>query len=195
MKRPLSEKCIVEPLVNHLRKNYDYDSTTEIILEHKLCRPSARIDVAVINGKLCGYEIKSDLDSLSRLMFQMPAYEHQFEELTLVTTELHLTNARKLIPKRWGIILAEASNNDTIWFHNLRKPKPRKRLDIKSLMFTLTVKELRLITHWTETGSASNTTKSDLVESLLSTDFETLSSHLKTCLKKRASYKRPITSS
>ena len=43
------------------------DPTAVVIDELGICQGSARIDMAVVNGSLNGYEIKSDLDTLARL--------------------------------------------------------------------------------------------------------------------------------
>lgn len=71
----------------------------ELGIEHG----GARIDVAVVNGELVGYEIKSDYDSLDRLANQMRAYNRVFDELTIVTTAKFADQAQRLLPPWWGI--------------------------------------------------------------------------------------------
>ena len=50
---------------------------------------TVRIDVAVLNGEMCGYEIKSDRDTLERLPFQIEIYSKEFDKLTLVVGRRH----------------------------------------------------------------------------------------------------------
>src|SRR5689334_15736416 len=53
----------------------------------------ARIDIAVVNGSLHGYEIKSDRDTLARLVSQIGAYTAVFDHVTLVVSERHVLQA------------------------------------------------------------------------------------------------------
>src|SRR5271156_2900941 len=62
---------IRKPLHYWLVRKFSGHSDTEILHELKMPRPSGRVDMAVINGRLCGFEIKSDFDSLSRLPRQV----------------------------------------------------------------------------------------------------------------------------
>jgi hypothetical protein len=77
---------------------------TRVINEMVLLRGAARIDVAVINDALHGYEIKSALDNLQRLPEQQSCYAKVFERVTLVADESHVEHAVRLVPKCWGLI-------------------------------------------------------------------------------------------
>jgi hypothetical protein len=79
------------------------DPTTVVVNELDVSFGAARIDVAVVNGKLHGFEIKSERDNLDRLPSQVELYSKTFDTLTLVISEVHLAKARKIIPKWWGI--------------------------------------------------------------------------------------------
>lgn len=59
----LRDGCIRAPLINWLRALHPEDGSTELLQEFKMPRPSARIDLALVNGELAGFEIKSDADS------------------------------------------------------------------------------------------------------------------------------------
>jgi hypothetical protein len=82
-------------------------SPTRIVDEMTLNHGSSRIDVAAINGRLEGYEIKSEADSLARLSRQASAYGRIFDRLVLVCAERHLVEARATLPAWWGIEAAE----------------------------------------------------------------------------------------
>jgi len=59
----------------------------------------ARIDLAVVNGKLHGYEIKSDADTLKRLPAQAEVYSAVFDLVTIVVGEHHLDTVRAIVPE------------------------------------------------------------------------------------------------
>lgn len=165
-----SDKCIRPVLLSELRSRYDNCSNTSIFEEFSIPRPSARIDVAVVNGSISGFEIKSDLDTLSRLKFQIPAYECYFEEMTLVTTAKHIDSSRIAIPARWGIKVF--SKTDTSYaIEHVRHPKKRIRLCLSSQLHSLHMSELKCIIR----NSSKRTTpspkacKEELVDFLIKT--------------------------
>lgn len=82
------------------------DPEHDLIVEEFGCN-SARADVAVINGSLHAFEIKSDSDSLERLPSQIEAYRGVFEYVTLVCGRRLLDRARTTVPDWWGLQKAE----------------------------------------------------------------------------------------
>lgn len=83
-----------------------------LVEELGLCNGTLRADLAVVNGILKGYEIKSDQDNLNRLKAQANIYNQVFDTVTLVVGERHLAMAQTVIPEWWGIevaVLNEAS--------------------------------------------------------------------------------------
>jgi len=96
--------CDIRPLLREqLRSSYDADRSTIIIEEMGLCRGSVRVDIAVLNGNLKGYEIKSAQDTLTRLLAQAAVYNRIFDTMTVVVAERHLRAASTMIPSWWGI--------------------------------------------------------------------------------------------
>lgn len=75
----------------------------ELGLKHGKCRA----DIAVINGHLIGYEIKSDEDSLSRLAEQVQAYNDVFDRVTVVVGRKHANAVYSKVPDWWGITVAQ----------------------------------------------------------------------------------------
>lgn len=67
---------------------------TLVVNELGLSHAKVRIDVAVINGCVHGYEIKSSLDTLNRLPAQLELYSQCLERLTLVK-EPKMAKAKK----------------------------------------------------------------------------------------------------
>ena len=82
---------------------------------------AARIDIAVINGLMHGYEIKSDSDTLERLPEQMKEFSAVFDKLTLVVGKRHLYDAINIVPDWWGIIVAKIDANHEIFFQTIRE--------------------------------------------------------------------------
>lgn len=112
---------IRKALLANLEVKYS-DSSHDLIVEEFGCK-TARADVAVINGFLHAYEIKSDSDSLDRLPSQIDAYQGVFEYVTLICGRRLLERARTAIPKWWGLQRAEFRDGGVL-IHELRTAKP-----------------------------------------------------------------------
>lgn len=87
-------------------KKYYKDSNSRVVEEMNVCQGDARIDIAVINGSLHGYEIKSEKDTLNRLPGQLVLYLKIFDYLTVVCSESHLKDVLEQLPGWCGIIVA-----------------------------------------------------------------------------------------
>jgi hypothetical protein len=85
---------------------FSADPHSLLVDELGVCQGEFRIDVAVVNGALHGWEIKSDRDTLARLPGQAQAYSRVFDTVTLVVGETHLDDALALIPGWWGVLVA-----------------------------------------------------------------------------------------
>jgi hypothetical protein len=82
------------------------DPDTRIVQEMGVWSGTVRIDIAVINGQLSGFELKSDRDTLLRLPSQCSLYSRLFDNMTLVVGSKHVDKALPLLPEWWGIITA-----------------------------------------------------------------------------------------
>lgn len=96
-------------LRGELEGRFCRDPDTRIIEELGICEGNVRIDLAVANCALHGYEIKSGADTLQRLPAQAEAYSKVFDYITLVTAERHLTSVERIVPRWWGITLARST--------------------------------------------------------------------------------------
>ena len=103
-------------------KDFIIDDQSRIVEEFALCYVDARIDIAVINGSLYGYEIKSESDDLRRLPSQMMAYLKIFDYLTVVTSENHINEVFITSPGQCGIVLVK--RDDTSKQSNLTEIRP-----------------------------------------------------------------------
>jgi hypothetical protein len=165
--RPLSaetrDACIRAPLIEWLRSQHPDDGSTELIQEFKMPRPSARIDLAVVNGELAGFEIKSDADTLSRLNVQVPAFSRFFDRVSIVTTRKHLKETRRKIPAWWGIILYGDGGS----FRTKRAAKRNQRVDVRSLLFALSKNEIAELGRRAARPIPVSITKSEMVDAAL----------------------------
>lgn len=104
-------------------------SDTLIIDELGLAHARSRIDVAVINGCIHGYEIKSAKDNLDRLTAQMAVYRRTLQKLSLVVAPKHLPGTLSHAPEWCGVIAAEQGPKGGISFHALRRAEPNPDID------------------------------------------------------------------
>lgn len=90
-----------------LSKQHADDVGTRVVDEMGIWSGTVRIDIAVINGSLTGFELKSDRDTLERLPSQAELYSRIFDQMYLVVGSRHYAKARKLVPAWWGITVAK----------------------------------------------------------------------------------------
>jgi hypothetical protein len=94
---------------------------TRIIDELGLQHGASRVDLALVNGRIHGFELKSDRDTLARLGGQMEVYNSVLDRVTLVVVPRHCEAARRIVPDWWGIKVADLGKCGGIHFHSLRK--------------------------------------------------------------------------
>ena len=105
------------------------DKKLRIIEEFGVQHGVARIDIAVVNGIMHGYEIKSDQDTLQRLPEQMRVFSSVFNRVTLVVGRSHLYDSINMIPDWWGITVAKANSDNIVTFNIIRKEENNKEQD------------------------------------------------------------------
>lgn len=124
----MKDSDIRQIVLSDLSRQYESDSDTVIIEELGLCQGEARVDIAVVNGSIHGFEIKSDQDTLKRLPGQIEIYSRSLDSVTLVVGSRHLDQALKIIPKWWGVIVAK-ENSGHRHLKRRRKGKANPCLD------------------------------------------------------------------
>lgn len=93
-------------VLSTLSRCHANDANTRVVEEMGIWSGSVRIDVAVINGELSGYELKSDRDTLQRLPQQVELYGLVFDRLTLVVGTKHSEKAVAMLPEWWSVLIA-----------------------------------------------------------------------------------------
>src|SRR4051812_44988248 len=108
-------------------RHYHEAPETLVVDELGLRHGSCRADIAVVNGCLLGYEIKSDRDSLMRLKNQISVYDAVFDNITIVVGPRHNAVISRRVPRHWGVMLATLGNRGTIQFETRRCPSVNPR--------------------------------------------------------------------
>jgi hypothetical protein len=108
---------------------FGHDPATLIVDELGLCGGKVRADLAVVNGSLKGFEIKSDQDTLKRLAVQASTYNKIFDTVTIIVAHRHLEEIESLVPAWWGIVLAERNGNGSVCLKLRRGEGSNKSLD------------------------------------------------------------------
>jgi hypothetical protein len=86
-----------------VERSHRCELDTLIVEELGLCQGIARVDLAVVNGSVHGYEIKSERDTLARLPGQIDVYDQTLDFVTIVSAPNHSQKIRTLVPRWWGI--------------------------------------------------------------------------------------------
>lgn len=104
----------------HLAEQYQGDPATLIVEEMGIWSGTVRVDIAVINGELWGYELKSERDTLDRLPAQAKLYSQVFDRVTLVVGARHAGAAEDRVPPWWGLTIARGEA-DVVTLKPVRK--------------------------------------------------------------------------
>lgn len=102
----LNELLIKSAVIDRLFEDGALDDAV-LVNEMVVANWSRRADLAVANGKLHAFEIKSDLDTLRRLQAQVETYLYSFDKVTVVTTSRFLNVVKGMLPPEVEIWEAE----------------------------------------------------------------------------------------
>lgn len=129
----LNDISIRLALRSKLLEDHAQEPDTVLLEELGLCRGSVRVDIAVVNGSLSGYEIKSDQDTLRRLATQIEVYGKVLDRATLVVGRRLLTEALDVVPPWWGVLLASRTPNG-LRFRTVRRGRKNPRREARALV-------------------------------------------------------------
>jgi hypothetical protein len=114
----LTDKEIRRALIIHLRRRANLPRA--ILEEVQVCNGNAIADVVAVYKTMHCYEIKGETDSISRIVRQSQFYDQAFPLITLVTTANHLKRAEIIVPRHWGIVVANSARNESVTFKHVR---------------------------------------------------------------------------
>ncbi len=131
--KDLGDKAIRPALRSKLLRELHDRSDTVLIEELGLCRGQVRMDIAVVDGSLHGYEIKSNRDTLRRLPTQVDLYGKVLDQATLVVGDRLLAAALNALPPWWGVLLVQQTPHGCV-FTTVREAGQNPSRDPRALV-------------------------------------------------------------
>lgn len=179
-------KLLLKKFIN--TPNYISDPSSIVVNELDVCSGSAIIDMAVVNGQIHGYEIKSERDTLDRLPQQSEYYNLVFDTVTLVVSERHLDKSLTIIPNWWGVCSVVNGGKE---LELIREPSQNSNVDLFYLSLVLWKKELiELLEACNITKGIKSKTRRQLSEIVAKElDPEVVKEFIRNSLKKRSTWK------
>ena len=113
----LYDKDIREPLFAFLEERIGKVR----FLEEKQMGKSRADVIMITEDSVCGIEIKSDADSYARLEAQVKDYCIFFDANYVVAGSTHAQHIEEHVPKEWGIITVEETEEGAVDFYILRE--------------------------------------------------------------------------
>lgn len=129
-------------------------------------RGIAVADIVTVNSFAHCYEIKSDVDSLSRLPSQVNTFSDVFKKVTLITTYKHLTKAKYIIPSWWGVIVAKQVKDEVV-FNYIRKSTLNPKNTSSDLLKILWNDELKSILSSRDIPFKKGFNRDELVDAII----------------------------
>jgi hypothetical protein len=124
----MREIDIRRALLAKMQEMHGDEPDTLIRQELGLCQGFARVDLAVVNGSVHGYEIKSEQDTLVRLSGQAAIYNRALDFVTIVIAPAHAKKVSLAVPSWWGIWNAIQADQG-VRFEASRAPSRNSHID------------------------------------------------------------------
>ncbi|MEI2829683.1 sce7726 family protein [Pseudomonas mosselii] len=99
----IKEKAIKAALIDWLYSKGHIDDAV-LINEMVVANWARRADLALANGRLHGFEIKSAFDSLKRLPGQIESFQKHFDKVTVVAASKFIPEILKSYPDEVGVL-------------------------------------------------------------------------------------------
>ncbi len=188
---PVRDRDIRSCLLAQLRAEHQGEEDTLILDELGVLQGAARVDMAVINGALAAWEIKSERDTLRRFAGQADAYGKVFDYVTLVAAPAHVAKVKASLPRWWGVCVAVRNETGEVVIQQRRAPRRNTKTNSRALAEllwrdeALTILEARGL----DAGLRSKPRRamwSALAEQLSATD---LAAEVRAALKARRSWR------
>ena len=152
-KLPNNEGAIRAALRTKCLRQHAGKVSVLVINELGLAHARSRIDLAVFNGSLHGYEIKSANDTLYRLPAQLEIYSSALQKLTLVVATRHIDATFGLVPDWCGLVEIIEGPRGGIRFETRRLSRKNPNLDpfvFAHLLWRAEAQELLKVRGFTE---------------------------------------------
>ena len=156
---------IREALLRRKKTEYARNKDVIVVEELGLAHAKSRIDIAVINGDIHGYEIKSDRDTLARLPNQLDIYRKTLQRLTIVCSNRYIEQVEFMVPEWVGLIEVHTGPRGGISLCNFRRAKSNPDIDIKMVAHLLWRNEaVRLLSRYMPEKSLARKRRADLYQ-------------------------------
>ena len=189
----MHDQDIREFLRRDLQQRHGGDPETKVIDELSIGGGRSRIDLALVNGVLHGFEIKSNYDTLSRLPEQAKLYGTVCDRMTLVVGERLIRSAIDHLPDWWGVTLVRADDAGQLEFCNFKFAQTNPSLDAMAVARFLHRSEA--VAFVVELGSGSpsqRVSRQELCRFLAkNVKLPVLCERVRTCIRARQSLSGP----
>lgn len=167
-------------IIDRLFDRAHIDDDAVLISEMTVANWSRRADVVLANGALWAFEVKSELDSLTRLPGQLDAFTAHFEKVCVVCAPRFEIGARALLPEGVGLWVAEDDGS-------LReRVRPRyTRLTKTAAVGLMKANELRALLSCSGFTGIADAPRSSLVELAMQLPASDLASAARAAVKRR----------
>ena len=186
-----NDQDIRHALHSRLQKQYyvkdDHLVVDELSLEHG----RNRVDIAVFDSCIHGYEIKSSKDNLLRLQNQLSQYSKSLQKVTFVVAENHFKDVMISTPEWCGLILVTKGPRGGVSFRSMRRAKLNPNVDFFSLAHILWRSEaIDLLYQYGVTERLEYKTRKELYKQLNQVmTVQQLALEIKTKLLKRGNWR------
>lgn len=189
--RVVGEREIREALLAKRLRACSRRAGTLVVNELGLAHGRSRVDVAVINGVIHGFEIKSSLDDLGRLADQLVIYGQSLQKLTMVVARRHIDRVMKMAPPWCGVLEIVVGQRGGLTFKSIRRPSRNPGVDQFVLAHLLWRGEVQgILADHGICGAILRAPRKDLYRRLVGLVSETeLTALIKTAMEQRQSWR------
>ncbi|MFG1359963.1 sce7726 family protein [Xanthobacter pseudotagetidis] len=166
------------------------DPDTLMLDELGILNGATRIDIAVINGKMEGFELKSERDTLERLPTQRDLYNKVFDLISIVVAENHREAAQDIVPEWWGLAIASSAPGGVQVTYE-RQPEANPALDAATVASLLWRDEaVSILERYGAARGVRSKPREALYDRLAMTlDLDTVRAEVRSALKARAGWR------
>ncbi|MFG1381256.1 sce7726 family protein [Xanthobacter versatilis] len=166
------------------------DPDTLMLDELGILNGATRIDIAVINGQMEGFELKSERDTLERLPAQRDLYNKVFDRISIVVAENHREAAEDIVPDWWGLAVASSTQGGVQVTYE-RQPEANPGLDAATVASLLWRDEaLAILERYGAARGVRSKPREALYDRLaVVLDLDTVRAEVRSALKVRAGWR------
>jgi hypothetical protein len=132
--KPIKDAAIRAQLVDDITRRHPQSSDVRLVHELGIRHGRYRVDLALINGAMHGFEIKSEADTVDRLPSQAEAFSGVFDQMTVIVAFKHLEQALRIVPVWWGVQITDYDVHGQVGLATLRDASDNTNVDARALV-------------------------------------------------------------